>query len=53
MTPFSVALERGDYELAALRLLLGLVRTLARLQACGEAAAATRDELLSLMAGDE
>ena len=50
MTPFSVAVERGDYELAALRLLLGLVRALDRLDAAGEAAAATREELLSLMA---
>ncbi|HJM75919.1 MAG TPA: hypothetical protein QGI71_08705 [Dehalococcoidia bacterium] len=37
MTPFSVALERGDYELAALRLLLGVVHALDRLQATGEA----------------
>lgn len=53
MTPFSVALDRGDYELAALRLLLGLVRALDRLEASSEAAAATREQLLSLMAGDE
>lgn len=53
MTPFSVALDRGDYELAALRLLLGLVRALDRLEASGEAAAGTREQLLSLMAGDE
>ncbi len=53
MTPFSAAIDRGDYELAALRLLLGLVRALDRLEGAGEAAAATREQLLTLMADGE
>jgi len=40
-TPFSMAVQREQYELAALRLLLGVVAALE------EAAPATRDELIT------
>ncbi|MBX7111075.1 MAG: hypothetical protein K1X87_04415 [Dehalococcoidia bacterium] len=43
MTTFSAALARKEYELAALRLLLGVLDTIE------EAAPATRDELIALL----
>ncbi|MEZ4553747.1 MAG: hypothetical protein AB7I38_05235 [Dehalococcoidia bacterium] len=43
MTTFSGALARKEYELAALRLMLGV------LEAIEEAAPATRDELIALL----
>jgi hypothetical protein len=43
MTPFSVALRRGDYELAALRLLLAVAQTLR------ETAPDAREDLLDLL----
>jgi hypothetical protein len=43
MTAFSTAIERKQYELAALRLLLGIVAAL------DEAAPPTRDELITLL----
>ncbi|MQA00306.1 MAG: hypothetical protein GEU80_13430 [Dehalococcoidia bacterium] len=41
---FSAALERGDYEVAALRLLLGAV------EALREASPSAREELIALLA---
>ena len=43
MTAFSTAIERQQYELAALRLLLGVVT------AIETGAPATRDELITLL----
>ncbi len=43
MTTFSAALARREYELAALRLLLGV------LDAIEEAAPSTREELIALL----
>lgn len=43
MTSFSTAVERKQYELAALRLLLGVVT------AIEEQAPATREELITLL----
>jgi hypothetical protein len=42
-TPFSAAIGRQQYEVAALRLLLGVVA------AIDETAPATRDELITLL----
>lgn len=50
MTSFTVAIERQLYELAALRLLLGTVHAIDRLQA---EAPRVREELIALLtAGD-
>ena len=43
MTPFSAAIERRQYELAALRLMLGVIVALE------ESAPATREELITLL----
>lgn len=43
MTAFSAAMARKEYELAALRLLLGVLETIE------EAAPATREELIALL----
>jgi hypothetical protein len=43
MTTFSAAIERKQYELAALRLMLGVVTVI------HEAAPATREELITLL----
>lgn len=57
MTAFHVAVERGHYELAALRLLLAIVSTIDRLDGAaassGAVAGAVREELLALMAAEE
>ena len=50
MTPLSAAIEREQYELAALRLLLGALRTLERLEA---AAPRARAELIALLTVDD
>lgn len=50
MTAFSVAIERQQYELAALRLLLSAMHAIDRLQA---EAPRVREELIALLtAGD-
>jgi len=46
---FAGALERGQYEIAALRLLLGLMRAI---EDASNARPEVRDELLLLLAGD-
>jgi hypothetical protein len=46
MTTFTAAVERKQYELAALRLLLGVVAAL------DETAPATREELITLLTVD-
>jgi hypothetical protein len=46
MTAFSTAVQRKQYELAALRLLLGVVTALE------ESAPATREELITLLTVD-
>ena len=46
MSALQAALRRDDYELAALRLLAGLVAAL------DEAAPATREELIALLSTD-
>lgn len=57
MTSFATAVERGHYEIAALRLLLAIAGTLDRLDSAaassGAAAAAVRDELLALMSVED
>lgn len=50
MTPLSVAVQRGQYELAALRLLLGVVAAAERLE---EAASIARSDLLALLAAGD
>lgn len=46
MTAFAAAIERKQYELAALRLLLGVVA------AIEEAGPSTRDEMITLLTAD-
>lgn len=46
---FAGALDRGQYELAALRLLLGVMRAI---EDTSNARPEVRDELLALLAGD-
>lgn len=49
MTAVAVAFARGQHELAALRLVLGVIAALDRLE---HAAPETRDELISLLTLD-
>jgi hypothetical protein len=46
MMAFSAAIERGEYELAALRLLLAITSVLEGLDRASDGAAAVRDEML-------
>ncbi len=50
MTPFSAALQQQQYELAALRLLLGVASAIERLDA---QAPLVRAELLALLTVDD
>ncbi|MEE8421307.1 MAG: hypothetical protein V3S31_00870 [Dehalococcoidia bacterium] len=56
MTAFAVAVERGQYELAALRLMLAIVHAIDRLDGAaassGAVAGAVREELLALMTAE-
>ena len=53
MMAFSVVIERGEYELAALRLLLAVTHVLEGLDRAGEGAAAARDEMLNLLSAND